>query len=85
MYAYDVSFAKESYTILTVKPDERSAKHSDQFNGDALSVSHFQVPDEQYMHSSNSKPSLKCWKSFKESSLWKLLRLESLDLLMLSC
>ena len=76
-YAYDVFIAKESYTVLSIKSDGKVKQDDDYFDENAVSISSFQLADDNHLRSlkrSISAPSAKCCKSFKESSLWKLLR-----------
>ena len=75
LYAYDVMFYKESYTVLSLKSDEKTCGNDISFGEDAVSVSHFHLPDETHMHRrSSSSPLTGCCKILKELSVWKLLK-----------
>ena len=75
MYAYDMILSKESYTVLSVKPNDKTRKNDTDFDEDAVSISHFQLANDSHIYRrSISVRSSKCCKSFKESSVWKLLR-----------
>ena len=77
IYAYDVFISRESYTVLATKAEYNSESHTDNALDGNFSVSHFQVLDESHLHSlvrSTSSRPTKWFRSFKESSLWALLR-----------
>ena len=76
-YANDAFIPKESYAVFSIKADSKAKHDDDYFDEDIVSISSFQLADDNYLHSlkrSISAPSVKCCESFKESSLWKLLR-----------
>ena len=78
LYAYDVRFFEESYTVLSVKSDGMIKSDDDCFGDNDVSVSHFQIADDSNhllsLKRSVSVPSSKCCKTFKDSSAWKLLK-----------
>ena len=75
IYAYDVMFAKEPYTVLSLKSDGDTSSNDSRFYEDAVSVSHFQMPDETLVNRrSSSFLFTGCCKTLKELAVWKLLR-----------
>lgn len=82
IYAYDVFISRESYTVLATKAEYNSESHTDNALDGNFSVSHFQVLDESHLHSlvrSTSSRPTKWFRSFKESSLWALLRIRDVQ------
>jgi len=81
IYAYDVVFSKESYTVLSSKPDYRTSSNDGSFGEDAISISHIQLPDETLSYGrSSSFPFSGCCKTLKELAVWKLLRSRNVQL-----
>ena len=77
LYSYDMRFSRETYTVLSVKPEDESGNNFENHADHPVSVTHFQILDDNHLCSLQrtiSKPSTTCCKSFKESSLWHLLR-----------
>ena len=73
MYAYDVIFSKESYTVLSFKSDGQTSNTDNSFDEDTVSISHFQLADETHVYK-RSFLFAKCCKILKNLSVWKLLR-----------
>jgi len=80
IYAYDVMFAKEPYTVLSLKSDGDTSSNDSRFYEDAVSVSHFQMPDETLVNRrSSSFLFTGCCKTLKELAVWKLLRIRNVQ------
>jgi len=81
MCAYEMILSKESYTVLSVKPKDKTSNNDTDFDEDAVSVSHFQLANDSHIYGrSISVRTSKCCKSLKESSVWKLLRIKAVQI-----